>query len=96
MRDDGFDSKLMVIEVVGSTIRYAYRDDLSRAYEIRSVSSWDLAKLRQTIGDKRYSSSATVQLLTHTYSSSHFHADGSHAPPCRTSRDILIKLTPFA
>jgi hypothetical protein len=93
-----FDSKVMVIEVEGSTIRYAYRDDLRRQYEIRGVSPLDLAQLRSTAGKaKPISSSATVQYLTHVYKDSHYHAaDGSRAKPCRTPKAKLLPMTPYA
>lgn len=86
----------MDIEIVGSTIKYTYRANTKRAYEIRLVSDLDLARLRRTIGNETVSSSATVQWLTHRYSASHFYASGKRAKPCRIPAKALLPKTPFA
>jgi hypothetical protein len=91
----GFDSRLMDITIVGNVIKYTYRADANRSYEIRDVSDLDLARLRKTIGNERYSSSATVQLLTHRYPESHFYASGKPAKPCRIAAADLLPKTPF-
>jgi hypothetical protein len=91
---DQFDSRLMIIEVRGSTIRYAYRGS-DRSYELRNVAALDIAQLRRTHQSVVYSSSATVQLLTHRYRDAHYHADGRRAKPSRESERSLVPLTPY-
>ena len=93
---DVFDSRLMHVEIAGSAIRYTFRREKTRSYEIRGVSDIDLARLRRTIGDERYSTSATIQLLTHRYKASHYYASGKPARPCRIPESELIPKTPFA
>lgn len=92
---DVLDSQLMQIVIVGSTVRYAYRTTPARSYEIRAVSDLDLARLRRTAHCRQYSSSATVQLLTHRYRDSHFRSDGTPAEPCCISEAQLLPRTPF-
>ena len=91
-----FGSELMDIEIVGSTIRYCYRGNKRRSYEIRDVNDLDLARLRRTMRDARYSPSATVQLLTHRYKRSHFSASGKPARPCRIPEPVLLPRTMYA
>jgi hypothetical protein len=91
-----FDSRLMDVEIVGSTVKYTYRADRKRSYEIRGVTDLDLARLRQTIGNERYSTSATIQLLSHRYKTSHYYASGKPARPCRIRESELLPKTPFA
>jgi hypothetical protein len=91
-----FDSRLMEIQIVGSTIRYTFLVNRQRSFEIRNVTDLDLARLRRTIRNDRFSSSATVQLLTHRYKESHFTASGRPARPSRIPAEKLLPMTPFA
>lgn len=94
---DEFESRIMSIEIHGTTIKYAYQGDAKRAYEIRGVSPHDLAQLRSTIGKpKPMSSSATVQWLSQRYAASHFRSDGTPAEPCNTPPGHLLPMTPYA
>lgn len=89
-----FDSHVMDIKIIGSTVRYSYLGKPAQ-YEIRHVTAMDLAALQATIRHPRYSSSATVQLLTKRYRANHFDAGGRSAKPCSIPERDLLPLTPF-
>lgn len=95
MVNDEFDSNLMRIEIRGATVLYAYKGEPRNVYKIRDVNLFDLSKLKQTNRNDNYSSSATVQYLTHLYPGSHFGPDGEVAPPASQSMKRLLKLTPY-
>jgi hypothetical protein len=92
---DEFDSNIMRIEIRGQTVFYAYKDAPSIIYKICDVNLFDLSKLKQTHRNATFSSSATVQYLTHLYAGSHFGPDGTTAPPASQSKKRLLKLTPY-
>ena len=92
---DGFDSTVMVIEIKGSTIRYAFKDTRTKVYEIRAVNLFDLSKLKQTNGNAKFSSGATVSYLTHVYPMSHYGPDGNLTTPASESKAKLLKKTPY-
>ena len=98
MLTDQFQSTQMLIAVSGSTVHYAYRRS-GKAYRIAQVKPEHIARLNQTKNSDRWSSSATVQLLTHWYADSHFYASGDEtgevAPPCSESESSLLPKTPF-
>lgn len=86
-------STIMDIRIDGASVWYAFFEHPRRWYEIRSVSSSHIAGLRVTPGHLRYSSSATVQWLTHRYKQ--FREDGRPVAPCRIPLRNLADKTPY-
>lgn len=92
--NDEFDSALMAIEIRGNTVAYQYRGK-TPVYEIREVRLNDLAKLRLTNRSDLFSSSATVQYLTHVYAGSHYLPSGQKPKPPRSTMAELLPKTPY-
>ena len=85
----------MNIEIVGSTIKYAFKRAVAEVYEIRGVSMLDVARLKRASDDDTVSASATVQYMTHLYKDAHFDVRGDVARPSRSKPEKLRPRTTF-
>lgn len=91
-----FDSGLMSIEIDGSTVRYSYNSDSDAEYEIRGVSAGDLSRLRVTNKSSRYSTSESVQWLTHEYKDSHYRAGTNEKVAPASTKKRKLTRTPWS